>query len=55
MAPLKINVHATIPTVSTITEDVPCDTLTLAKVRQVTIKNWKGPKFRKNDLNWNGK
>ena len=47
IAPLKINANSTIASGSTITEEVPGDTLTLARSRQVTIENWKGPKSKK--------
>ena len=47
VAPLKINANSTIASGSTITEDVAGDTLTIARSRQVNIKNWKGPKSRK--------
>ena len=47
IAPLKINANSTIASGSTITEEVPGDTLTLARSRQVTIDNWKGPKSKK--------
>jgi len=47
VAPLKINANATIASGSTITKEVSADTLTIARSRQVVIKNWKGPKSRK--------
>ena len=47
VAPLKINANSTIASGSTITEEVAGDTLTIARSRQVNIKNWKGPKSRK--------
>ena len=47
VAPLKVNANSTIASGSTITEDVAGDTLTIARSRQVEIKNWKGPKSRK--------
>jgi bifunctional UDP-N-acetylglucosamine pyrophosphorylase/glucosamine-1-phosphate N-acetyltransferase len=47
VAPLKVNANSTIASGSTITEDVAGDTLTIARSRQVKIKNWKGPKSRK--------
>ena len=47
LAPLKININATVAAGSTITEEVAPDTLTIARSRQVTIKNWKGPKSKK--------
>jgi bifunctional UDP-N-acetylglucosamine pyrophosphorylase/glucosamine-1-phosphate N-acetyltransferase len=47
VAPLKINANSTIASGSTITEEVAGYTLTIARSRQVNIKNWKGPKSRK--------
>ena len=47
VAPLKINANSTIASGSTITDEVAGDTLTLARSRQVTIENWKGPKSKK--------
>ena len=47
VAPLKINANSTIASGSTITDEVAGDTLTLARSRQVTIENWKGPKSLK--------
>ena len=47
VAPLKINANSTIASGSTITEEVAGDTLTIARSRQVNIKNWKGPKSLK--------
>lgn len=47
VAPLKVNANSTIAAGSTITEDVSGNTLTIARSRQVKIKNWKGPKSRK--------
>jgi len=47
IAPLKINANSTIASGSTITEEVPGDTLTLARSRQVTIENWKRQKSEK--------
>jgi UDP-3-O-[3-hydroxymyristoyl] glucosamine N-acyltransferase len=44
VAPLRIGDRATIAAGSTITEDVPAATLTLARSRQVTIANWRGPR-----------
>tara|TARA_B110000008_G_scaffold221132_1_gene221420 strand:+ start:2041 stop:2745 length:705 start_codon:yes stop_codon:yes gene_type:complete len=44
VAPLLINANATIASGSTITEDAPKEALTIARSRQVAIKNWKGPK-----------
>ena len=47
VAPLKINANSTVASGSTITEEVAGDTLTIARSRQVNIKNWKGPKSKK--------
>ena len=47
VAPLKVNANSTIASGSTITEEVAGDTLTIARSRQVKIKNWKGAKSRK--------
>jgi len=47
VAPLRINANSTIASGSTITEEVAGDTLTIARSRQVNIKNWKGPKSKK--------
>ena len=47
IAPLKINANSTIASGSTITEEVPGNTLTLARSRQVTIENWKKAKSKK--------
>jgi len=44
VAPLVIHANATIASGSTITEEVPGDTLTIARSRQVTIDSWEGPK-----------
>ena len=48
VAPVKINANSTIGAGSTITDDTPKDVLTVARSRQVTIKNWKGKKPGKN-------
>ena len=47
VAPLTIEVYATVASGSTITENVPGNKLTLARSRQVTVENWKGPKHRR--------
>jgi bifunctional UDP-N-acetylglucosamine pyrophosphorylase / glucosamine-1-phosphate N-acetyltransferase len=47
VAPLKVNANATIASGSTITEEVASDTLTVARSRQVIVKDWKGPKSQK--------
>ena len=47
IAPLLINSNATIASGSSITDDVPGDSLTIARSKQVTIKNWNGPKSSK--------
>jgi bifunctional UDP-N-acetylglucosamine pyrophosphorylase/glucosamine-1-phosphate N-acetyltransferase len=44
VAPLRVGGAATIGAGSTITEDVPAGTLTLARSRQVTIPHWRGPR-----------
>jgi acetyltransferase-like isoleucine patch superfamily enzyme len=44
VAPLHIGHTATVGAGSTITEDVPAATLTLARSRQVTIPHWRGPR-----------
>jgi bifunctional UDP-N-acetylglucosamine pyrophosphorylase/glucosamine-1-phosphate N-acetyltransferase len=46
VAPLRIGERATVGAGSTITEDVPAATLTVARSKQMTIANWKGPKER---------
>jgi len=47
VAPLKVNRNATVASGSTITKEVDADTLTIARSRQVVVKNWKGPKSRR--------
>ena len=47
VAPLRISSNSTIGSGSTITKDVPQDKLTLARSKQVTIRNWKGPKSKR--------
>jgi bifunctional UDP-N-acetylglucosamine pyrophosphorylase / glucosamine-1-phosphate N-acetyltransferase len=47
VAPLIVNANATIASGSTITKGVAADTLTIARSRQITIKDWKGPKPHK--------
>lgn len=49
VAPLTIHKNATVASGSTITEDVPPDKLTIARSKQVTVKNWKGPKHLRDD------
>lgn len=44
VAPLKIGKNATIGAGSTITEDPPAEKLTIARARQITIKNWQRKK-----------
>ena len=46
VAPLTVGRGATIGSGSVITEDVPPKKLTLARSRQITIKDWKGPTTR---------
>ncbi|MPS47453.1 MAG: UDP-N-acetylglucosamine diphosphorylase/glucosamine-1-phosphate N-acetyltransferase [Methylobacillus sp.] len=43
VAPVTIKAGATIAAGSTITEDAPADKLTMSRVRQFTIENWKCP------------
>jgi len=47
VAPLNVNCNATVASGSTITEEVPGDTLTIARARQVTVEGWQGPKSLK--------
>jgi bifunctional UDP-N-acetylglucosamine pyrophosphorylase / glucosamine-1-phosphate N-acetyltransferase len=44
VAPLRVGEGATIGAGSTITQDVPAGKLTLARSRQTTIENWRGPR-----------
>lgn len=44
VAPVKVGANATIGAGSTITADAPADKLTLARGKQVTIKDWQRPK-----------
>ncbi|MGH8428210.1 MAG: bifunctional UDP-N-acetylglucosamine diphosphorylase/glucosamine-1-phosphate N-acetyltransferase GlmU [Gammaproteobacteria bacterium] len=44
VAPVEIGAGATIGAGSTITEDVPADTLTIARAPQTIVKGWKRPK-----------
>lgn len=55
VAPLRVNANSTIAAGSTITEDVPENTLTIARARQVTIRGWKGQKYQKNIVTRNDK
>ena len=43
VAPVTVGEGATIGAGSTITQDVPGNELTLARIKQVTIKGWKKP------------
>ena len=47
VAPLIIKANSTIASGSTITDEVPSDTLAIARSRQITKENWKGPKSKK--------
>tara|TARA_B100000029_G_C17475549_1_gene923609 strand:- start:291 stop:995 length:705 start_codon:yes stop_codon:yes gene_type:complete len=47
VAPLIVGSNSTIGSGSTITKDVPKSKLTLARSRQETINNWRGPKLRR--------
>jgi len=47
VAPVTISSYSTIGSGSTITKDVPKDKLTIARARQKTISNWKGPSVDK--------
>ena len=44
IAPIKIGSNATVGSGSTVTKDVTGEKLTIARSRQVTVENWKGPK-----------
>lgn len=46
VAPLKIKANSTIGAGSTITEDTPKNTLTVARSRQVSIKGWKSKRTK---------
>lgn len=47
VAPIRIGEGATVGAGSTITRDVPAAKLTIARSRQVTIDNWRGPRRRR--------
>jgi len=47
VAPVKVSANSTIGSGSTITTNVPKGKLTIARARQTTISNWKGPKSKK--------
>jgi len=48
VAPINVGRSATIGSGSVITQDVPPKKLTLARSKQITIDNWKGPKKNNN-------
>lgn len=47
VAPIKVSANATIGSGSTITENAPQGELTVARAKQTTVKNWKGPKSKR--------
>jgi len=47
VAPLRIGEQAVVGAGSTVTRDVPAAKLTLARSRQTTIENWRGPRSRR--------
>ena len=46
IAPLKINAKSTIGSGSTITKNTKSNSLTLARSKQITVKDWKKPKIK---------
>jgi bifunctional UDP-N-acetylglucosamine pyrophosphorylase/glucosamine-1-phosphate N-acetyltransferase len=44
VAPVRIGERATVGAGSTITRDVPGSKLTIARARQTTLDNWRGPR-----------
>jgi len=50
IAPLIINAKSYVAAGSTIIEDVPSGTLAIARSRQLIIKNWNGPKSKRNKV-----
>ena len=49
VAPIKVGKNSVVGSGSTITEHVPADMLVIARARQLTVKNWKGPKNHKDE------
>ena len=49
VAPITIGKNSVVGSGSTVTENVSVDKLVLARARQVTIDDWKGPRSRKDD------
>lgn len=50
VAPVRISANATIGSGSTITENAPRGKLTLARSKQLTIKDWQGPKTKRKNI-----
>ena len=49
VAPIKVGKNSVVGSGSTITEHVPAEMLVIARARQLTVKNWKGPKNHKDE------
>ena len=45
VAPIRVGESATIGTGSVVTQNVPSKKLTIARSRQITVENWRGPKI----------